>query len=354
MAKDYYELLGVPKAASADDIKKAFRKLAHEHHPDKASGNADKFKEINEAYQTLSNPEKRRQYDQFGNNYQDFSRAQGGNPFGGGAQYGGANFDFGEMGDLGDLFGSFFGGSAQRPTASRGDDLEVEVMLEFQEAVFGVEKTIELDKKITCDRCHGNGGEPGSKVTTCPTCHGNGRITRVQQTFLGNLQTQTTCPECRGDGKKIEHKCTQCHGQGSVRGSERIKVIIPGGIENGQAIRMGSKGEAGPGGTGDLYVRVRIKPSTQFERDGNTILSEAKISIRQAILGDSIDVETVDGPVKLKIPEGTQSHTQFRLRDKGVPHLNRSGRGDHLVNVVVEIPKKLSRKDRKVIEGLEI
>ncbi len=369
MAKDYYELLGVSKNATQDEIKKAFRKLAHEHHPDKASGNEAKFKEINEAYQTLGTEDKRRQYDQFGKsgaagqgfNYQDFARGQGGNPFGGFSQgQGGSSFDFGNMGDMGDfgdLFSSFFGGSSNSRTkqATRGSDMEIDMSIEFEEAVFGTEKTINLQKKVVCETCGGNGAEPGSKVTTCLKCGGTGRIVKIQQTILGNFQTQATCPDCGGTGKKYEKKCHECHGEGVTTGSEKIKVTIPAGISDGQSLRLSGKGEAiAKGSAGDLFIVIKVKPSKIFKRDGDNIHSEIKISVKQAILGDKIEVETVDGPVSLKIPEGTQSHTEFRLREKGVPHLRSRGRGDHLVDVVVNIPRNLSRKQEKLLDELGI
>lgn len=366
MAKDYYDILGVSKSASQDDIKKAFRKLAHEHHPDKGNGNADKFKEINEAYQTLGNEGKRKQYDQFGQsfghggangfNYQDFARQQGGNPFGqGGFSQGGVNFDFGDLGDLGDIFGSFFGGGGSRKQSTRGRDIEMEMTIDFEEAVFGTEKNIDLAKKIVCDRCGGNGAEPGSKVNTCKTCGGRGRVSKIQQTIFGNFQAESVCPDCHGEGQSYEKKCSQCHGSGTVSGSEKIKIKVPAGIVAGQSIKLTSKGEAGPQGhNGDLYIRVKIHASREFKREGDEILTEEHISVKQAILGDKIEVETVDGPVRLKIPEGTQSHSKFRIREKGVPHLNRRGRGDHIVEIIVDIPRGLSRAKAKQLEDLGI
>ncbi len=363
MAKDYYEILGITKDASQEDVKKAFRKLAHEHHPDKGNGNADKFKEISEAYQTLSKPEKRKQYDQFGQsfngasggaggfNYQDFARANqgGGNPFGGGN----VNFDFGDMGDI---FGSFFGGGGNgQSRSSKGSDVQIELSIDFEDSVFGVEKEIDLQKRVLCDHCSGNGAEPGAKIESCKTCGGTGRVNKVQQTILGNFQTQSTCSDCHGEGQKADKKCSKCDGAGIRHGSEKIKVKIPAGISNDQSIRLTGKGEPAKGGvSGDLYVHVQVKSSRKFKRDGNNIISDYHISIKQAILGDKIDIETVDGPVKLKIPEGTQSHTNFRLSGKGVPHLQSRGRGDHLVTVIVDIPKGISRGKRKSLDELDI
>ena len=368
MSKDYYNILGVSKNASGEEIKKAFRKLAHEHHPDKQSGNEEKFKEINEAYQTLGNEQKRKQYDQFGQGFsgggpaggqgfggfQDFSR---GNPFGQG--FSSQNFNFGDFedleyvfGGLGDLFG---GGRKSSKKSARGRDLEVELDLDFSEVVFGAEKTIDLQKDIDCPACKGSGAEPGSKVSNCLHCGGRGRVQRMQQTIFGNIATDAICPECQGEGKKIEKKCHQCRGEGITKGSEKIKINIPAGINDGQSLKLSGKGEASPKGTpGDLYLKVHIRPTKKFTREEDDIISEAHISIRQAALGDKIEIETVDGPVALRIPEGTQSHTQFRLKEKGVPHLQGRGRGDHLVEVIVDIPKHLDRQQKKLLEDLNI
>lgn len=366
MGKDYYQILGVKKDATQDEIKKAFRKLAHEHHPDKGNGNGDKFKEINEAYQTIGNAKKRQQYDQFGSSfpggqgpggfsYEDFARSQGNNPFGqGGVNQGNVHFDFGDMGDLGDIFGSFFGGGQGRSRSARGSDVQIELDIDFEEAVFGISKTLDLAKRILCDHCSGNGAEPGSKINTCKICGGSGQIAKTQQTVLGSFQTQSVCPDCRGEGKQFDKKCSQCSGQGIVHGSEKIKVKIPAGIESGQSIKLPGKGEpATKGISGDLYINIRVKPSKKFKREGINILSDHHLSLKQVILGDKIQVETVDGPVNLKIPAGTQSHIQFKLRDKGVPNLRGRGRGDHLVTVIVDIPRNISRKQKKAIEELE-
>ena len=368
MAKDYYNRLGVSKTSSGEEIKKAFRKLAHEHHPDKQGGNAEKFKEINEAYQTLGNEQKRQQYDQFGQSFsgggpaggqgfggfQDLSR---GNPFGQGFSSQGFNFgDFEDLeyvfGGLGDFVG---GGRKSGKKSARGRDVEVELDVDFSEAVFGAEKVIDLQKDINCPECRGSGAEPGSKVSNCLHCGGRGRVQRVQQTIFGNMATETICPECQGEGKKIEKKCRHCHGEGISKGSEKIKINIPAGINDEQSLKLSGKGEVASKGTaGDLYLKIHIRPNKKFNRAGDDIRSEAHISIRQAALGDKIEVETVDGLVALRIPEGTQSHTQFRLREKGVPHLRGRGRGDHLVEVIVDIPKHLDRQQKKLIEDLNI
>ena len=366
MSKNYYDVLGVSKSAGQEEIKKAFRQLAHEHHPDKSGGNADKFKEINEAYQVLGNEDKRRQYDQFfttgnagGFSYSDFAR--GGNPFGGFASGGAGqefHFDFGDLGDLGDLFGGmggFFGGQSSKRRSRRGADLEIEITIDFEEAVFGVEKIIDLSKQVICQNCGGTGAEPGSKISDCRTCHGRGHITRSQQTILGAFATQAVCPDCHGEGKTIEKKCGQCRGAGIASGQEKIKVKIPAGISNSQSIKLSGQGEPSPkGAPGDLYLTVKVRASQHFKREKDDIFSQVDISINQAFMGDKIMVETVDGPVALKIPAGTQSHTQFRLRDKGLPHLQGRGRGDHLVTIIVKIPHSLSRQQKKLLEELGI
>lgn len=367
MSKDYYNILGVDKGASQDDIKKAFRKKAHEFHPDKPHGDEAKFKEINEAYQVLSDANKRAQYDRFGSN---FEQAQGGGGFHGFEGFrdfsgfadafkqgrgGGVEFDmndFGEMfGGLGDMFG-FGGGRSKR--ASRGQDLEMTLTIEFEEAVFGVEKEIQIKRMVACSRCHGNGAEPGANIETCSACHGTGRVTRVQRTILGNIQTQTICPTCHGEGKIPSKKCSKCDGLGATKEVESLTVKIPAGIDNGQSIRLVGQGEAGPRGAaaGDLYLRIRVNASKKFIREGENIHSKIEISIVQAALGAKVPVMTVDGEVTLKIPEGTQSGKVFILRDRGVPKLNGRGRGDHLVTVIVKTPTGLNRQQRRLLEEL--
>lgn len=365
--KDYYKILGVEKGASADEIKKAFRKLAHEYHPDKAGGNEAKFKEINEAYQVIGNEEKRKQYDQYGSsfdqmggfgggmNWDDFMRAARGQ--GSGADN--FSFDFGDLGDVfGDLFGGFGGGGRRggRTRRSRGNDIQMEMEIDFTTAVFGGEKEIELYKTVACSRCAGNGVEPGSKINTCSECGGQGRVKKIQQTFFGAMQTVVACSKCHGEGKTYEKSCTGCSGRGVKKEEARLKIKIPAGIDHGQAIRLNGQGEAGAngGGVGDLYLTFRVRSDSRFEREGENILSERHISVKQAILGDKILVETIDGEVKLKIPEGTQSGKVFKLSGKGVPRLGGYGRGDHLVTVIVDIPKSLSRHDRKLMEELSI
>ncbi|PLX20916.1 molecular chaperone DnaJ [Candidatus Parcubacteria bacterium] len=352
MGKDYYKILGVEKNANADELKKAFRKKAHEYHPDKKTGDEAKFKEINEAYQVLSDPKKRSQYDQFGSNFQNGQA--GGAGFGG---FDGMNINMDDLGDMFGGFGDIFGfGGGGRSRSKRGADIETNININFNEAVFGTEKEISIRKKTKCDRCDGVGAEPGTDVKTCTTCNGAGRVSRVQQTILGSIQTQTTCPACHGEGKEFSNKCTKCSGHGISLENVKLKIKIPAGIDNGEALRMPANGEAGEKGApaGDLYIRVNVEPDKRFVRDGVDIVSKLNISFTQAVLGDKINVETVDGPVKLKIPEGTQTGTIFKMRGRGVSKLNGRGRGDHLVHVNILTPKNLDKKTKKALQDLNI
>lgn len=368
MATDLYELLGVAKSASQDEIKKAFRKLAHKYHPDKSNGDEKKFKEVNAAYQILGNVEKRKQYDQFGPaafsqggpggpggsggfNAQDFARGAGG-PFGGGQ---GVEFDMGDLGDIfGDLFGSSRRGGARAQQASQGKDIQAEMEIEFREAVFGNEKGIELYKYVLCSRCSGNGAEPGAKIDTCKTCAGKGQVEQIQRTIMGAFRSVGTCPDCQGAGKAASKKCTKCRGEGRSKETEKIKVKIPAGINQGDTIRLAGKGEVGTYGAsqGDLYITMQIKRDSSFERDGDNIVTTVAISFPQAALGDKIPVTTLDGKVMLKIPAGTQSGKVFSLNAKGVSHLRSRGRGDHLVTVIVKTPDRLTKNQKKLLEEL--
>ncbi len=358
MSKDYYNILGVNKNASPDEIKKAFRKLAHEHHPDKKTGDEAKFKEINEAYQVLSDPKKRSQYDQFGSSFQ-YGQAGGAQGFGGFEGFnGGFNINMDDLGDMfggfGDIFG-FSGGGSRHRSAKRGHDIQVALTINFNEAVFGVEKEISLKKTVKCSKCNGEGREPGTEVITCKTCGGKGRVIKVQRTILGNMQMQTTCDDCGGEGKTFKEKCSACRGAGITQQIVNLKIKIPAGIDNGETIRLSGQGEAVKGGqTGDLYLKIRVNSDRRFERDGFNIKSRAEINFSQAALGDKIEVATVDGPVDLKIPEGTQSGKVFILRGRGVTHLNGRGRGDHLVEVIVKTPTGLSRKQREILKELGV
>ena len=358
--RDYYEVLGVSKGASDDEIKKAFRRLAVQHHPDKESGNEEKFKEINEAYDVLKDAQKRQRYDQFG--HAGVGGASGGaggygqagaNPFGGFGGFGGQNinFDFGE--GLGDIFGQFFGGGQSRQRGpKKGRDIEVQIQLTFEEAIFGLEHELGLDIQDTCEHCKGTTVEPGFEMKTCPNCKGAGQQTRVMNTMFGAIQQTIPCENCHGAGKVPEKVCSVCRGNGTERKKQSVKVKIPAGIDDGATIRLSGRGEAiGGGEKGDLYIHIRVKAHKHFTREGEIILSEERIGMVQAALGAEIDVNTVDGVVRMKVPAGTQSGTDFKLSGHGVPNLrNPERRGPHIVRVVVETPTRLSRKQRKMLE----
>lgn len=360
MSKDYYKILNVDKTATEEQIKKAFHKLAHEHHPDKANGNVDKFKEANEAYQVLGNKEKRAQYDQFGSTFSGGGfggSAQGGSAWGGGQ--GSYNVNMDDLGDIlggfGDMFG--FGGgrrSSGRSRAKRGRDLEMSLTLDWEEAIFGVKKNIKLEKNVKCAHCNGDGAEPGTKIETCATCHGSGQVTRMQRTILGNIQMQTTCEVCSGAGKIIKEKCTKCRGRGVTNEKVELTVNIPAGIDNDETIRLTGLGEAGEqgGGAGDLYLRISVRANKNFERRGYDILTDLEITYSEATLGTKRDIKTIDGEVSLKIPAGTEAEQIFVLKGRGVQKLNSAGKGDHLVTVKIKVPKNISRQQRKILEEL--
>jgi len=369
---DYYEILGINKNASPEEIKRAFRDLAQKYHPDKPGGDAEKFKQINEAYQVLSDPEKKQMYDQYGPAFEQ-ARARGG--FGGFegfrdfAAYAeamrqqdgrGIEFDFEDLGfgDIGDLFGDFFGfgrPSRGRRGTRRGHDIEMNLEIDFRDAVFGAEKEIKFDKFNQCTHCHGSGNEPGTKFITCSTCGGRGQIVRTQSTFFGRFQSVSTCPDCRGEGKKVEKKCSECGGQGRIKSVSKIKVKIPAGVNDGGVIKLKGHGEAGQKGgtTGDLYLRIKVKPDPEFKREEDSVLSEVEISISQAVLGGKVKVKTLEGEVNLKIPSGTKSGQVFRLKGKGVPYLRGWGRGDQLVTVIIRVPKHLTKQQKELFEKLQ-
>jgi molecular chaperone DnaJ len=346
--RDYYEILGVPKGASADEIKSAFRRLARQYHPDVSTEeNAEeKFKEINEAYGVLSDDQKRAQYDRFGH--------------AGIGDMGGMNYDFtGDFADLFEgLFGSFgfggMGGRRARNAPRRGRDLQKEVMLEFDEAIFGVEKEIEFSRDEVCSTCDGNGAEPGSNINTCNTCQGRGEVRQVRQTILGQVVQTTTCPHCNGRGQTIETLCHTCRGNGLERKMIKKKVKIPAGVDQGQQIRLGGEGQPGVNGgpRGNLYLVINVKPHKFFQRRDDDILLNLDINIAQATLGAEIEVPTVDGSEDLRIPAGTQPGKIFTLRARGVPRLQRSGRGDQKIIINVNIPKKLDSEQRDLFEKL--
>jgi len=359
--RDYYDVLGIGRNASPDEIKKAFRKKAIEFHPDKQGGNEEKFKEANEAYEILSNPDKRKRYDQFGHAGVGSSAASDGNPFGGGfGGFGGqagqgqnVNFDFGDLG-LGDIFNSFFGGGfgqQQTQRRRRGRDIETDIVITFEQAVFGTEVELNLVMDVPCEHCKGSTVEPGYQLKTCPTCKGSGQVMNVTRTVFGNIQQASICPTCSGRGKVPEKVCSVCKGKGTERKNQEITLKVPAGIDDGATIRLREHGEAIAGGPrGDLYVNVKVQAHKHFTREGDLILSEQTISMVEAALGTEIDVDTVDGPVRMKIPGGTQGGSDFKLSGHGVPHLRGATRGAHIVTIQVETPHKLSKRQRELLE----
>ncbi len=369
-SKNPYEILGVPKNASEQDIKRAYRKLALEHHPDKNKGNKEseaKFKQINEANEVLSDSKKRAYYDQTGAMPGDHGgHGGGGNPFaGGGNPFGGGGFeaDFGGgggFGDLGDVFESFFNGgqrtSSKRKKAGpyRGNDMETTIKLKFDEAVFGTEKELVITKLDRCEKCNGNGAEPESKIITCKTCNGTGELRAIRQTMFGQVATQRPCDTCEGRGKVPERTCTHCQGTGRHKKTDSVKIKIPTGVDTGSTLKVTGRGEAGPlgGENGDLYVQIIVEKSKEFLRDGYDIYTEKDISVPQAVLGCEIPIKTLYGDIKLRIPSGTPSGKMFKLKDYGVQKINSSDRGDHMVKVTVTIPSKLSRKESELYEAL--
>ncbi|MDO4621961.1 MAG: molecular chaperone DnaJ [Eubacteriales bacterium] len=353
--RDYYEVLGVDRGAGDDQIKRAYRKLAKKYHPDMNPGDADaeaKFKEATEAYSILSDPEKRKQYDQFGHAAFD-GGAGGGGGFGG--------FDFGgmDMGDIfGDLFGGMFGGGSRRANNGprQGASLRAVVHLTFEEAVFGCEKELELTLKETCTTCGGNGAKPGTTPETCRKCNGSGQVRTTQQSLFGMIQNIDTCPDCRGTGKIIKEKCPDCGGNGYISMRKKIAVTVPAGIDDGQSIRVRGKGEPGINGgpRGDLLVQVVVAAHPIFQRDGVNIFSSAPISFAQAALGGDIRINTVDGDVVYTVKPGTQTDTRIRLRGKGVPSVhNKNVRGDQYVTLVVQTPTNLSKEAKELLQQFD-
>ena len=355
--RDYYEVLGVPKDADEAALKKAYRVLAKKYHPDANPGDKEaeaKFKEASEAYSVLSDPEKRRKYDQFGH-----AAFEGG--AGGAGGYGGFDFNGADMGDIfGDIFGDFFGGGRSAYGRSsngpmRGANLRTGVRITFEEAIFGCEKEIELTLKDECPKCHGTGAKPGTSPVTCPKCNGKGKIVYTQQSFFGQVQNVQTCPDCRGTGKIVKEKCPDCYGTGYISSKKKIQVKIPAGIDNGQSIRIAGKGEPGTNGgeRGDLLVEVTVSRSPVFMRQETSIFSTVPISFATAALGGPIKIKTVDGEVEYEVKPGTQTDTKVRLRGKGVPSLrNKNIRGDHYVTLVVTVPEKLTEEQKEALKRL--
>lgn len=353
--RDYYEVLGVSKTATQDELKKAYRKLARKYHPDLNKDNpeaAEKFKECNEAYSVLSDEQKRAQYDQFGPEAFENGGMGGGPGTGGFGGFGG----FGGSG-MEDIFDMFFGGQGRGGRSNnagpqRGADLRYDMEITFEEAAFGVEKEISLKRAERCEHCHGEGAEPGSKVETCPECHGSGYVRFTQNTMFGQMVNERPCSRCHGEGKIISNPCKECGGSGTVKKTKKLKVKIPAGVDNGSRLRVGGEGEAGlkGGPSGDLYVYLYVKPHKFFERDGTTVLCEVPINIVQATLGAEIKVPTLDGQVTMKVPEGTQPGKVMRLKGKGIPSLRGGGRGDQLVRMKVVVPTKLTDKQKDALQ----
>ncbi len=359
MKKDYYKSLGVTEKASSDEIRRAFRRLAQQHHPDKG-GDEAKFKEINEAYQVLSDPQKRQQYDQFGSSFdgfnggqapgwQDFSQGFGGQGFGGN----GGDFGYQDLGDMvGDLFG--FGRRGGRQDTGKGRDMEIEISVGFREAIFGVEKEFEINRTGTCETCSGKGAEPGSKMITCPTCEGRGQVRYNQNIIFGTIQTVRPCVECLGSGKKPEKPCRACRGSGTTEARKKLRIKIPAGIDNGESIRLVGQGEAGKRAatSGDLYVHIRVASDKEIRREGTTLYSRQEILFPLAAIGGVVPINTVDGKVDLRIPAGTQPGQVFKLKNHGVPSTRGHARGDHLVEISVKVPDRLSSREKEIIKQL--
>ena len=353
--RDYYEVLGVGKGASDDELKKAYRKLAKQYHPDMNPGNAEaeaKFKEVNEAYEVLSDKDKRAKYDQFGHAGVDPNFGAGG--FGGYGDFG----DFGGFGGFGDILGDILGGfgggrGAQRSGPQRGESLRASITISFEEAAFGCEKEISLNRMENCDSCHGTGCAPGTTAEVCPDCRGSGTV-RVQQRMGGMAFTSSApCTRCRGTGKIIHQPCKSCGGAGNVKKQRRLSVSIPQGINDKQAISLRGQGNAGAnnGPNGDLIVEVRVKPHPYFQREGTSVLYECPVSFYQAAMGAELEIPTIDGKVKYTLPAGTQPGTTFRLRGKGIPELRGRGRGDQYVTVQVQVPASLTSQQREALQA---
>jgi len=346
---DYYEILGVKRNASQEEIRKAYRKLAHKYHPDKG-GDEKKFKEVNEAYQTLSNKEKRAQYDRFGKTFDggqgfDFNQWQSG--FQG----------FGDFGDISDIFEQFFGGGFRRKKANvnKGKDIQLDIEVSLEETLEDTEKEFVLDNFIACSRCKGSGGEPGTKVKECFSCRGTGYVQQVKRTMFGEIARSVVCPQCKGEGNIPEKPCNVCKGEGRVREKQKLRIVIPKGVDSSQVLEVQGKGEAGKRGSepGDLYLRIFIKEHPLFKRRGDNIYFEKGISFSQAALGDEVEIPTLEGKkIVLKVPSGVESGKVLRISNKGIPHFKGFGRGDFYVKLLIKTPKRLSRKQKKILEEL--
>lgn len=356
---DYYQVLGITKSASQEEIKKAFHKLAHKYHPDKG-GDEKKFKEINEAYQVLSDKNKRAQYDQFGRVF------EGGQP-GGADGFSGFNWAWGnqnqqevefDLNDLGDIFGEFFGGArrATKKDLRKGKDIQVDIEIPLEKTLIDFVQTINLSKQIVCNRCSGSGAEPNTKIKECFSCRGSGQVQQVKKTIFGSFTSVGTCPECGGEGTIPEKPCNVCKGEGRVKAQETIEIKIPAGVDTNQVIKVESKGEAGRKGakSGNLYVRIFVKKHSVFERREDDLFTTAKINFSQAALGDEIELKTIDGTnILLEVPQGTESGKILRISGKGIPHFQGHSRGNLYVELRVETPKKLSKKQKELLNQLK-
>jgi molecular chaperone DnaJ len=362
MAKDHYETLGVNKGASKDEIKKAFYKLAQKYHPDKKGGNEAKFKQVNEAYQVLSDDSKRSKYDQFGSGFENmgaggYGGAQGG--FGGfdasgfgGFSGSGADFD---MGNLNDIFSDFFGGGmgGGRPQARRGRDISTEIQISFSDAVFGVTRKILITKTSTCATCGGSGAKAGTKMETCKHCNGQGQIREQKRTIFGNIASTKICEVCLGTGEVPKEICEKCKGKGVLRTEQEISINIPAGIRDGEMVRMSGVGEAvSKGTTGDLYIKINVAPHSVFKREGNDLVMNLNLKLSDALLGTKYPIQTLDGEIEVTIPEGVTINEILRVRGKGVPN-GKNKRGDLLIKLNIKLPSKISHQSRKLIEELK-
>ncbi|MFA4975516.1 MAG: molecular chaperone DnaJ [Candidatus Paceibacterota bacterium] len=366
MSKDYYEILGVNKGASKDEIKKAFYQLAHKYHPDKKEGDEKKFKQVNEAYQVLSDDSKRSKYDQFGSQFE--SMGQGG--YGGAGQSGFEGFDFSgfsngggadfgssfDMGNLNDIFSDFFSGSGMgggRTQARRGRDISTEIQISFSESIFGVSRKVLITKTSNCSVCNNSGAKPGTRLETCKYCNGQGKVREVKRTILGNISSTKICEECLGSGEVPKEKCENCKGKGVLRKEVEVSLNIPAGIRDGEMIRMTSGGEAIAKGTpGDLYIKINITPHAIFKREGNDLVMNLDLKLSDALLGTEYPIKTLDGDISVKIPEGVSINEILRVKGKGVPS-SKSKRGDLLIKLKIKLPERLSRKSREIIEQLK-
>ncbi len=360
MNKDFYATLGVAKNASKDEIKKAFYKLAHKYHPDKKEGDEKKFKEVNEAYQTLSDDQKRAQYDQFGSQYANMGGGAGGYGQGQQGGFGGfEGFDFsgfqngGMEFDLNDIFSDFFGGGGSRTQARRGRDISTEIQISFSDSIFGITRKVLLTKTSTCSTCGGKGAKAGTKMDTCKPCNGQGKIHEAKRTILGTISSTKMCETCLGSGEVPREVCEKCKGKGVLRKEEEISIAVPAGIRNGEMIRMTGMGEAvAKGTTGDLYIKINVAPHPIFKRDGNDLVMDLNLKLSDALLGAKYPIKTLDGDIEVTIPEGVGINEILRVKGKGVPN-TRTKRGDLLIKLNIKLPSKISRKARELIEALQ-